>query len=390
MKRVCVWCVCFVWGCASEHSLLVKAGWRAEQVLLLEQAWEQASHKRSVAVFDWDNTVIKNDIGDGFVHWMLLNDAYKQPPGYDWSVTSPWLTAQAVASLRKACEKAALPGAQLLTSRHVACAREIACVYHLETTCEGAQAFAVAGYDHRRMRPSYAWAAQLLAGYTHAQLKDMAAQAIAMYLDAPEGSVVQGMHGKPLPGYIRVYPAMRVLIHTLQRKHVETWVLSASPQPVVEVFAQHAGIAADRVVGIQSLKDTEGLYTYHLEGCGKDTGRSDQVMTYMDGKRCFMNEKIFHVPSEESDQRQLNTLLRPVLAAGDASTDVSFVRDAWGVHVVIDRHYDELMCWAEANEDARWTVSPMFIDPIVDAAPKTYACTKDACKQSDGSKGSCW
>jgi hypothetical protein len=36
-----------------------------------------------VAIFDWDNTVVKNDIGYGTNYWMLRNDKILQPANQD-------------------------------------------------------------------------------------------------------------------------------------------------------------------------------------------------------------------------------------------------------------------------------------------------------------------
>src|SRR6476469_8400320 len=41
--------------------------------------------KRPVAVFDWDNTVVKNDIGDATFFWLLKHDKILQPQNKDWS-----------------------------------------------------------------------------------------------------------------------------------------------------------------------------------------------------------------------------------------------------------------------------------------------------------------
>ena len=43
---------------------------------------------RPLAVFDWDNTIIKNDISDQTFFWMLRHDKVRQPAGRDWTTTS--------------------------------------------------------------------------------------------------------------------------------------------------------------------------------------------------------------------------------------------------------------------------------------------------------------
>ena len=44
---------------------------------------------RPVATFDWDNTMMRNDIGDATMAWMLGHDGIYQPPARDWTVDQP-------------------------------------------------------------------------------------------------------------------------------------------------------------------------------------------------------------------------------------------------------------------------------------------------------------
>ncbi|MEO8851218.1 MAG: haloacid dehalogenase-like hydrolase, partial [Allobranchiibius sp.] len=84
--------------------------------------------------------------------------------------------------------------------------------------------------------------------------------------------------------------------------------------------------------------------------------------------------------------RPMPASLRPVLAGGDATTDVSMVRDGVGVHVVLNRNKAELMCHAFDNADKRWAVNPMFIEPL----PKmkgTYPCSTTAYTDFAGNPG---
>src|SRR5690349_4631905 len=57
------------------------------------------SAKKPMAAFDWDNTVVKNDAGDATFFYMLAHDEILQPPGKNWRMTSPYLSADAVLAL---------------------------------------------------------------------------------------------------------------------------------------------------------------------------------------------------------------------------------------------------------------------------------------------------
>src|SRR5512132_4378801 len=77
------------------------------------------AHK-PVAAFDWDNTTIKNDIGDLTTFWLIAHDKILQPPTKTWTLTSPFLTSDGAAALTAACGGLAAPGEPLPTSTNTA------------------------------------------------------------------------------------------------------------------------------------------------------------------------------------------------------------------------------------------------------------------------------
>src|SRR5712675_51552 len=46
------------------------------------------AHK-PIALWDWDNTISKNDFGDGITYWFVANGKVLQPPNQDWHQTNP-------------------------------------------------------------------------------------------------------------------------------------------------------------------------------------------------------------------------------------------------------------------------------------------------------------
>ena len=54
---------------------------------------------------------------------------------------------------------------------------------------------------------------------------------------------------------------------------------------------------------------------------------------------------------------------RPVFAAGDSDTDLTFVQDARVLKLVINRNKSGLMCNAYSNDGHKWLINPMFIEP---------------------------
>lgn len=333
-----------------------------------------------VAVFDWDNTVIKNDIGYAMNFWMLRHDKILQPEDQDWKTTDRYLTDAAATALRNACGTEVPAGKPLPTSTNTDCADEILAILNDETRA-GQVAFE--GFDARRLTGAYSWGTALSAGYTAEELARFAEEAKKENLAAPEGAM-QTVGTQKVDGYIRIYPQMKDLIRVLQSHGVETWVVSASPEPVVKVWSRDVGIDGDHVVGVRSVY-RDGVQTTHLKGCGGIPDGEDSVMTYIDGKRCWANQEIFGIQGPAAFE-QSPAGKRQFLAAGDSVTDVTFVADATAARIAVNRNKAELMCHAFDDADGGWVAVPMFIDPLP-KQEKPYPCSTTAYTNSDGSSG---
>ncbi|MEV0686092.1 haloacid dehalogenase-like hydrolase [Nocardia sp. NPDC050378] len=308
-----------------------------------------------LALFDWDNTVVKNDVGVATFYWMLANDKVLQPLDRNWTTVGAHLTSDAANALAAACGTAE-PNTPLPTATNTACADELVAVADSGKTTSGKAAFGE--YDHRRTEPGYAFVVQLMRGYTEAQITDFARAARAQNLAAPEGTK-QTIGTTKVDGWVRYYPQMTDLTRVLRDNGFDVRIISASAEPVVKVWAEELDIPGDRVMGVPLLADN-GVYTGHLPGCGD--GGIDQVITYIDGKRCRINEQVFGVRGAAAFQQQPADR-RAVFAAGDSDTDVVFLGDATGLRLVINRNKTELMCNAYGSDDGKWVVNPMFLGP---------------------------
>ncbi|MEU9560699.1 haloacid dehalogenase-like hydrolase [Streptomyces sp. NPDC048161] len=369
--------------------LTVSTGWYGANQARIQRVIDRygncAPHHRDgraapVAVFDWDNTVIKNDVGDATMFWLLRNSRIRQPEHGDWRTTSRYLTDAAARSLRAACPDGTGPDRTLPTATDTACADEILSVYSEAATTSGQDAFA--GYDRRTMEPSYAWLAQLTHGWTAAQVRAFAAAARAENLAAPVGATQRVGGTTDATGYVRYYDQQRDLIRTLRRAGFDVWIVSASPQPVVDVWARGVDVAPGNVIGIRSTTE-RGRYTSHLGSCGTERPGDDAQITYIDGKRCWINKEIFGVRGAAASRVQAPTK-RPVFAAGDSDTDVSMLRDATGLRLALNRNKAELMCRSYDDADGKWLVNPMFIGPK-GRMDGVYPCATAAYTASDGS-----
>jgi len=138
--------------------------------------------------------------------------------------------------------------------------------------------------------------------------------------------------------------------------------------------------------------------TYNLQGCGTvPDGTNDgagmftgnSLITYIDGKRCWVNKVIFKVADPMAHMMQLPPDQRQVFAAGDSNTDITFVRDATKMKLVLNRNKTELMCHAYRNYGGTWLINPMFIQPKGQLV-LGYPCLMTGCVDSAGSKVPCY
>src|SRR5205809_783898 len=79
---------------------------------------------------------------------------------------------------------------------------EILDMYIDNVTSTGMVAFA--GHNYRRMEPTYAWTAQLMAGHTHAQIEQLTLDAAQPQLDA-KIDTTQVVGSRTVNGWLRIY-----------------------------------------------------------------------------------------------------------------------------------------------------------------------------------------
>lgn len=322
------------------------------------------------AVFDWDNTVIKNDIGDGTTFHMLNEGLIHEPES--WASTSKHLTAEAIGSLEGACGGLGDP---LPTDTDAACATAILCIYYEGALwsgatepggsgdlCTGADAWSLdtsGGSGEEVMEPAYAWTVSLQAGYTPAEINAIADTVFTERLAASVGSVVTVGYVNDLHGYNRIPAQITDLVETLSLGGFEILVSTASSQHVVEAISEKAGIPGENVLGVRPVLDDEGRITADFEGCGTYDDGQD-IINYKLGKRCWLNKLVFGVTDPDA---QLEEPSPTHFAAGDSDTDIYFMEDAAGLRLSINRQKKQLQCNAYANQDGAWIVNPMFFEP---------------------------
>lgn len=343
------------------------------------------SYNPPYAVFDWDNTVIKNDVGDATMFWMINHNLIKQPATKDWSSTSELLTVEALQALKAACDAQADSKQPLTTDQSTtasrACADEIVSIYGSGVTTGDDEAFDDTRYDSHLIEPAYAWAVQLQSGYTPDEIRKIANDAIEFNL-ANEIDATQKVGNTDVAAYLRIYEPIHDLMNALQGNGFDVWIASASGQYIVETFAKKVGVEADHVIGVRSMLNKSGRITPYFAGCGTEPNGNQSMITYKDGKRCWINQEIFKIAKSED----MMIVPSPIhFAAGDSDTDITFVKDATDLKLAINRNKKELMCNAYSdlyskadNPDGKWLVNPMFINPkgqLTNAdGSHTYSC----------------
>jgi phosphoserine phosphatase len=315
---------------------------------------------KPVAVFDWDNTVIKGDIGDGTLFWMLAHDLIRKPRS--WASTSKALTPDAAQALNQACPLKTLAD-PLPTSQNPACTDAILSIY--DGTLPGSKTPAWSDKINKdTIEPAYAWAVQLTQGHKPDEIRKLAGEAIRFNLENPLGAK-QKLGTQERAASIRIYDQIADLIRALQKNGFDVWIASASSQYVVEPFASRVGVDPSHVIGVRSALDKTGRVTSGFESCGPYPKGNQDIISYRQGKRCWINQVIGKV----KDPRKMMETPSPIaFAAGDSDTDAFFVKDASRLKLVINRGKRELMCRAYAGLGGRdggavWLVNPMFIEP---------------------------
>lgn len=338
----------------------------------------QSQQHKPVAAFDWDNTVVKNDTTDATIAWALEHNKILRPKS--WSDTSEWLTKDANKALTKACGTDVPVGSPLHTSTNTRCTDEIFEIRKNAKTMAGDEAFS-GDWNHRRTVPEYAWVAQLFAGHTRAQLTEISKQARKESLAAPIGSEKKiGTH--TMPAYVRYYEQQKDLIRTLRKADFDVYVVSAGVEAFARAWSGPIGFDHEHTIGIRSIL-RHGRTTHYTEGCGDMSASKGGAIPYIDGKRCWINQDIYGIKGADAWKKQ-DWSHRIALGGGDADTDVTFVGDATGAHLVLNRNEDEVMCRAYDNADGRWVINPMFIEPK--SRKKTpYPCSSTAYTTPDGS-----
>lgn len=302
-----------------------------------------------VAVFDWDNTSARGDVGDLAFAWMLDHDLVRWPGSLsDWGA----LTVAARSRLTEACS-APSAGATLATHEDGPCRSALAEVA-LAGTIDGAPAFET--MIGPRYRASYGMLTRLFARMTDAQAQEIGEHAVERALAQPIGAR-RTIGGETIDDFLRLQEPVHTLFERLREEGFAVWIVSATFEPVVRAFAARAGFSADRVIGARL--DEEGGVFVPRHPFEREHG---PILTFDEGKRFWIRHAIFGMSAEDALGPIADEDPRPVLAGGDSDGDTAMLADASALSILFDRGAHRVTCLARAEPD-RFVVLPQFVDP---------------------------
>ncbi len=329
--------------------------WKPENQRELENllaSGQRESTDPAIALFDWDHTLFHGDIGDSLFAHMVMEDHLFCPE--KWELT-PFLTPQATLALDMLTS---VHGDGRLRTRDCPELRhELFSIYFRHRTTANLPAFS--GFDPTCTHPAYAWFAALCAGHSPAGLQSLTDILWEHLLHAAPGSGIPlpGDHPKVLPDWGRPVTPLVELYFRLLEAGITPWIVSASPQFVVEACARKLGLSRERIIGVRntlcSMGETLGL---SLIPCGHHSG----MIPYHRGKRCWVQHLVFGKPDPDPDHTPPELACRIRFAAGDSDGDLSILEDA-RLRLVIAHSENRAVSRARVNPDNRWMLNrPLF------------------------------
>lgn len=288
-----------------EQEALKGRGWDDEVYRRLGEAIEGTPRERRLAVFDFDNTCVRGDIGELYGHFLVETMRYRYDLEVFWELIHP---EDGRKRLRRLTEQAM----QVAPSQ-----RQDSAVYQ-EYLAE------MAGLYGRRLeragkRDCYEWAVRLHVGLTEQQMNQWSHRAIERELAkkrcVDEFKIEEGRQICVERG-IRPFAEIRELIDVLHNRGWEVWIVSATNQWTVRAFGPRFGVEPSRVLGNRvEVAD------------GRLSATTQRPVLFREGKVKAIEEVIGR---------------QPALVFGDAVTDYEMLCQARELAVVIDRG-DEML-----------------------------------------------
>lgn len=272
---------------------------------------------RRVAVFDFDNTCIINDIGEIFSYHLVDRMLYRYDLDAFWDLIDPRDGRDTLREMVNILLQA--PEDQRTT----------------HALFESYQSEMNAIYTRRLLREGkadcYAWAVTLHVGIHEEDMMQWSREAIEDELQRPLHTQTliteRGEQWKVSRGIRRIH-AIERLMRWLEQGGIEVWICSATNLWTVREFAAHFGIPRHRVIG--NLVETDGQTL---------TSTLVEPALFREGKRVAIEREIG---------------VEPVLVVGDSETDYGMLEIARELALFLDTGDNQK--YSDYAKSRGWTV----------------------------------
>ena len=312
--------------------VLMQGSWLPDNRAALEDLIRRVGRENSTydpssppfAVFDWDQTVIRHDIGDALFLRQIEDLAFAHDQDEFWSI----LGVPANDPLRDhvARLQEASPDERAAMDEHHAW-REAVLLGYLRSGQVDPQ-------------EGFPWQTRLLAGLTVDEVKRLTRIAIEAEVAMPLQPRPYTVAGSQLSFHqgLRPYVEILDLMRALDEAGIAAWVVSATNIWSVQAMAEYLGLRTDRVIGMRTRVE-DGVITSDLELPAPATWG-----------------KVLAI------QRYIHPTQPPVLVAGDNITDLPMLEYSADTRLVIDRGVKALRDVARSRraDGERWLIQPKF------------------------------
>ena len=260
------------------------------------------STNQGLAVFDFDNTLIYNDLGEACMYYGAMQGLLPGDQEEFWDILkSKYYTDVPFEQLRQWFVEFRDQGNE--QSYH----KLLNIIFQLYNGV----------YKNDGMEAAYRWSTLLFAWQSIDKWQKMARHVFESQLQTPLGTNFFGDQYE-MPQGIRIYKEMHNLIILLLARKWQVYIVTASPREIIAAVADYWGLEDANVIGMQINTNAKNQYLPQII----------EPMPFQDGKLKILYE---HIPSDQAID----------LAAGDSDGDTSLLREA-RLGILIDRDYKHL------------------------------------------------
>ncbi len=277
---------------------------------------------RPVAIFDWDDTAIFNDVGMGVFYFQIDELQFNFELEEFWNLIPPCYNREACRANYEKIRNLPVNEAKKLPAYRR---------YRKFFTKAIHDLWQSEGTAHLALLQ-----VQLMVGFSPEEIVLIAKKAIDLEMSMPCGFVsIQESDTDPNPitvaHGIRIYQEIRDLINLMQVHGFDIWIVTGACKYIVQPFAEMYGVPSNRVIGIE-MAVQQGKFTEQpIEPVPYEDGKTDAIKKYI-GKK-------------------------PVFVAGNSQGDLAMMRYCEDTTLLVDCGDSYLQ---QKAVELGWLVQPQF------------------------------